>query len=186
MELVDCLKKVLQPDICTSEQSQELELVEKQNGMKVRIKRTGALVWAMCINTQAARKPLALKAGYGLICDYLIIVQSDRNDYVVFVEMKSTLGKKTQNHGREQLRYSLALWEYLCSVCQIEYKIAPDVSVKYVPKYVLIAKEPKTLDRQPTHPEGKPEVLSEHKGIVVKTLIGRSVLPITELIIDRP
>lgn len=182
MELVDYLKKVLQPGICKSDQSQDLELEEKQNGMKVRISRTGALVWAMCINTQRARQPLSLKKGYGLICDYLIIVQSGGNNCVVFVEMKRSLGGEAQEKGREQLRRSLALWDYLCSVCKIECKckIAPDVSVKYVPKYVLIAENP--LDKNRTYRAGDPEVSrDQHEGIEIKTL-RRTIVSIGELI----
>ncbi|MDD9859854.1 MAG: hypothetical protein OXU40_05350 [Nitrospira sp.] len=180
MELVDCLKKVLRPDICTSDQSQDLELEEKQNGMKVRISRTGALVWALCVNTQRAKSPLSLKGGYGLICDYLIIVQSGGNDCVVFVEMKRALGGEAQEKGREQLRRSLALWDYLLSVCKIDCKIAPDVSVKYVPKYVLIAENP--LDKKPTYRPGEPEVSrDQHEGIEVKTL-RRTIVSIGELI----
>lgn len=205
MGLVDCLKQVLDPTSSPNEQSQELELVERQGKdviMKVLITGTGGLVWAMRIMAPKALNHLSsLKGKCKKRCDYLIVVQSDGTDYVVFVEMKKTLNEGNKANGMEQLRRSLPLWDYLLSVCKIECEIAPDVSVKYV----LIAEAEKTLDLGPTYPAIKPEVLSEphrgisglqptypavkpeghsdHEGIKVKTLINEElVFPIKELI----
>lgn len=184
MKLVDCLKKqVLDSMPCKSEQSQELELVEemKKKVMKVRITGTGDLVWAMRIRTQDALKPASLKGDCGLSCDYLIIVQSGGNDYVVFVEMKSTWGRKTRNKGREQLRRSLPLWDYLCSVCKIECGIAPKVSVKYV---LIAEKENERFARRTTRKvSSSGAFIEEYRNIMVKTLIGNS-FPIGRLVND--
>jgi len=184
MGLVDCLKQVLDPNTRTSKQSQELELVERQGKnviMKVRITGTGTIVWAMRIMAPKALNHLSsLKGKCKKRCDYLIVVQSGGRDYVVFVEMKKTLNEGNKADGMEQLRRSLPLWDYLLSVCKIECEIAPDVSVKYVLKYVLIAEKP--LNKQSTHPAGEPEVPSEqHRGIEVKTLRGTD-FPIGKLI----
>lgn len=180
VKLVDCLKKqVLDPDPCPIKQSQEIELVEEENDMKVRITGTGDLVWTMHIRTQDALKPMFLKGDCGLSCDYLIIVQSGGNDYVVFVEMKSTWGRKTRNKGREQLRRSLPLWDYLCSICKIECRIAPEVSVKYV---LIAEKENERFARRTTRKvSSSGAFIEEYRNIMVKTLIGNN-FPIDALV----
>jgi len=180
VKLVDCLKRVLNPTPCTIKASQELELVEEmeEKVMKVRITGTGDLVWAMRIRTQDALKPMSLKGDCGLSCDYLIIVQSGGNDYVVFVEMKSTWGRKTRNTGREQLRRSLPLWDYLCSICKIECRIAPEVSVKYV----LIAEQyQRKLDKDPISKASRSEDPVPYRDITVKRLKGDE-FPIAALV----
>ena len=183
MKLVDCLKRVLNPTPCTIKASQELELVEEmeEKVMRVRITGTGDLVWAMRIRTQDALKPMSLKGDCGLSCDYLIIVQSGGNDYVVFVEMKSTWGRKTRNTGREQLRRSLPLWDYLCSVCKIECRIAPEVSVKYV---LIAEKENERFARRTIRKVSRSGAfIEEYRNIMVKTLIGNN-FPVGRLVND--
>jgi len=185
VKLVDCLKRVLAPNIC---KSQEFELVETQGEnviMKVRITGAGALVWSMRITTSAIfiqddLKGSCLKGDCGLRCDYLIIVQSGGNDYVVFVELKRTLRRKTRNKGRKQLRRSLPFWDYLCSVCKMQCGIAPEVSVKYV---LIAAQGQGRFDKDPISKAGRSGSFSKpYQNIMIKTLKLRPVFPITALI----
>ena len=80
------------------------------------------------------------------MCDYLLIVKSDRGSHVIFIELKKTLTPKRKEVAKEQLRRSLPLLDYLLSVCKIE-----DSSIERArptTNYVIIAERLKRIAKE--------------------------------------
>lgn len=172
MTVVTCLlEKVLNRKLLSKQRLlhgfHAIDLEEKKANMKVVITKIPMPFLAICIK---GHLPHLLKEGAGLDkhCDYLLIYQSATKYYAVLVELKSSLTKKEE--GKEQLRRSLPILDYLLSVCTIECAMnKPILSVKYV----LIAKQGSDrLDKQPIKLKSPGGTDETYEKITVRTLIG--------------
>ena len=77
------------------------------------------------------------------ICDYLLIAAR----WELLCGVRRIEGDaQDDDDAREQLRRSLPILEYLRSVCGIEDRSKPDVSVRYV---ILASRDANRLDKQP-------------------------------------
>ena len=171
MALINCLRKVLDNTVLESERScngaQAIELKDRQSGMAVKI--TGIFDPVLAIRMRNHLSYLLEQRGkWTRICDYLLIYQSNVRHDAILIELKSSLTKA--NSGKEQLRRSLSILDYLLSICKIECEIrqqTPSI------KYVLIVKQGSgKLDKQPIKikpPRGTDEA---YEKITVRTLIG--------------
>lgn len=140
MEIVDCLKSILNPNVLTGKSLHDgvhtVELEDEQAEMIVSI--TGADTSIVAIRTggrNAVNHYPHLKDEYKKICDYLIVWQENTNssDYcVVLIEMKKTLQGNKQETGCNQLMCSSPIWKHLFSVCNIKNEVKPENSIEYV------------------------------------------------------
>ena len=114
-------------------------------------------------------------------CDYVLIGQSDGNDYVIFVELKNKL--REEEEAKEQLRRSLPILKYLLSVCEVEAEREfSDWRPNLTPRYVLIAEQlSRRLDRQGVlvSPEGKQEI---YRSIHITTFAETPFLSISDML----
>ena len=106
------------------------------------------------------------------ICDYLLIGQSDGNDYAIFVELKKTL--REEEKPKEQLRRSLPILDYLLSVCAVECGSGEH---KLTMRYILIAEQSiNTLNKQRVQGEEAEKVQEEtYKSTQITTFVGTSM-----------
>ena len=106
-------------------------------------------------------------------CDYLLVWEVEGRDVAIFVELKKTLDLNRKKSGMEQLRRSLPLLDYLCSVCRIHHGLKSYKSV--AARYFLIGeKGGEKLDKQPVRP-GRALTTETYKGITVHTFVGSMV-----------
>ena len=107
------------------------------------------------------------------ICDYLLIGQSDGNDYAIFVELKKTL-REEEDKPKEQLRRSLPILDYLLSVCTVEYG---SVEHNLTIRYILIAEQSiNTLNKQRVQGEEAEKVQEQtYKSTQITTFVGTSM-----------
>ena len=108
------------------------------------------------------------------ICDYLLIGQSKGGYYAIFVELKTTLGEKTAAKGKEQLRRSLPILDYLLSVRAVEYG---NEKSNLTIRYILIAEQSiDTFNKQRVQGEEAKKVKEEtYKSTQITTFVGTSV-----------
>ena len=107
------------------------------------------------------------------ICDYLLIGQSDGNDYAIFVELKKTL-REEEDKPKEQLRRSLPILDYLLSVCAVEYgSRGHNLTIRYI----LIAEQSiNTLNKQRVQGEEAEKVQEQtYKSTQITTFVGTSM-----------
>lgn len=60
------------------------------------------------------------KGKWNLVCDYILFGNVDGVWHVVLIEMKKTVGHHL--HGKEQLRRSLPVVDYLRQTCELEFE----------------------------------------------------------------
>ena len=107
-------------------------------------------------------------------CDYLLVCEDQGRDVAIFIELKKTLGLKQKEKGREQLRRSLPLLKYLCSICRIDQEMKPDES-EVDERYFLIGEKDRLkLDKQPVK-SGRALHEERYKSITVNILFGTHV-----------
>ena len=104
-------------------------------------------------------------------CDYLLIYQLETQCHVVLVELKPSLDETEKEKGKDQLRRSLPIWDYLFSVCKI---VCGSSRSNPLIKYVLIAeKTSKTLDKQSVKVKtGSNNHTENYRNIKIRMLIG--------------
>ena len=147
----------------------ELEEKEKKSEMKIAIREVPASFLAIQMTGHLSQLKKGKKGqDWNKICDYLLIYQEEDKYQAIFIELKKSLSKKEL--GKEQLRRSLPVLDYLRSVCKIE----SGVEEKILPvKYVLIAeKSSDRLDKQPVKVKPFEPTEERYEGILVKILIG--------------
>ena len=100
------------------------------------------------------------------ICDYLLIAA--RWELLCGVR-RIEEDAQDDDDAREQLRRSLPILEYLRSVCGIEDRSKPDVSVRYV---ILASRDANRLDKQRVRVTRSEAIREErHRGIDVKSFV---------------
>lgn len=177
MELLQVkdLKRVLNSrwiNVANENNGGQILLEDRQSDMKVTV--TGVIEPVLTISLQKeGHWNSYLKEGRLLItrhCDYLLVYQLRTQCHVVLVELKTSLDETRKELGKEQLRRSLPIWNYLFSVCKIECGSNRKISST---KYVLIAaKTSENLDKQPTLVKTMPTGAERYKNIRIKTLMG--------------
>lgn len=168
MELNARLQDILQTSVIEPPHRDRLKLIESQEnkGYEVTGIRQPLVVTAIRMNR--LRHLARLKDGaWKKICDYLLIAAEDGTHRAVFVELKETL--RDHDDAREQLRRSLPVLEYLRSVCAVEDRSNPNVSVRYV---ILASRDAKRLDKQRTRVLPSEAIQEEHyRGIDVRSFV---------------
>lgn len=176
MTLINCMKKIiddryLRYAISEGYRIVELEEKDKQSEMKIAIREVPAPFLAIQMTGHLSQ----LKSGkkgqdWNKICDYLLIYQEEDKHHAIFIELKESLNKDKKEFGKKQLRRSLPVLDYLCSVCKIE----SGVEEKILPvKYVLIAeKSSDRLDKQRIKVNPSETSEEEDDEIPVRILIG--------------
>ena len=178
MELlkVEDLKKVLNDKLKKVENKNNGEQIlleeKRQDQPNMRVTVTGLRESTLAIRLKGhcgsylkPNKELRLTKN----CDYLLIYQSRSKYYAVLIELKSSLSDKEK--GKEQLRRSLPIWDYLFSVCKIA--CGSNRSNPLI-KYVLIAERTsKTLDKQSVKVKtGSNNYTENYRNIKIRMLIG--------------
>lgn len=128
------MKAILKPELIQEAESDDPFILEEspKNQEGTRVELHGVSAPFLAVRVKKLNHLSALQQGaWRQICDYLLIGQSDGNDYAVFVELKKTL--REEEKPREQLRRSLPLLEYLLSVCAVEYSSGKsNLTIRYV------------------------------------------------------
>ena len=175
MTLATCFQKVLDKNILGSRKPCGSFVLREKGVMKVEVSglaADGLVVRLSRIGSLSGVRNGPWKRG----CDYMVISRVAESTRVLFVELKRTLTEKPK--GLEQLRRSLPLLKYLCSLCRIECGADPK-QLKI--RYVLIAKRGNPrFDKQPVRQNGTPQK-KQHKEIkvdlhIVETRVGFSRL----------
>ena len=107
------------------------------------------------------------------ICDYLLIGQSDGNDYAIFVELKKTL-REEEDKPNEQLRRSLPILDYLLSVCAVEHGSGEhNLTIGYI---LIAEQEINMLNKQRVQGEEAEKVQEQtYKSTQITTFVGTSM-----------
>ena len=107
------------------------------------------------------------------ICDYLLIGQSDGNDYAIFVELKKTL-REEEDKPKEQLRRSLPILDYLLSVCAVEHGSGEhNLTIRYI---LIAEQEINMLNKQRVQGEEAEKVQEQtYKSTQITTFVGTSM-----------
>ena len=174
---VEELEKVLNSSLinmANENNGGQILLEDEQSDMEVTV--TGVTDPVVTIPLQErGHWDVYLKQGQQSIakhCDYLLVYQLQTQCHVVLVELKKSLDETRKERGKEQLRRSLPIWDYLFSVCEIECGNNREIPFT---KYVLIAKQiSESLDKQPARIKTMLTRLETERygNIRVKTLIG--------------
>ncbi len=172
---VEELEKILNSsltNVANENSGGQILLEDEQSDMEVTV--TGVTDPVLTIPLQErGHWDAYLKQGQQSIakrCDYLLVYQLQTQCHVVLVELKTSLDETRKEEGKEQLRRSLPIWDYLFSVCEIECGNNREVPST---KYVLIAKQTsKNLDKQPTRAKTRLAGTERYRNIRIKTLIG--------------
>lgn len=107
-------------------------------------------------------------------CDYLLVCEDEGGEIAIFVELKKTLESEQKEKGMEQLRRSLPLLKYICSMCRIHQGMKPDRS-RMDARYFLIGERgSRSLDKQRVKQGGRIPT-EQHKNITVHIFGGPSV-----------
>ena len=169
------LEAILKPELLQGLETDDSFILEERqrNQEDTRVELIGVsppflAVRMNRLNHLSALKPV--KERWNQICDYLLIGQSNGRSYAVFVELKTTLGEKTETKGKEQLLRSLPILEYLLSVCAAEYGSSERSNLTV--RYALIARKEhsRIYKRQPQR--GRQET---YKSIRVTTFVEPTV-----------
>ena len=169
MTLIDCIKKIVQDrylKYTISEGPRVIELKDKQSNMKVAIREVPASFLAIKMEGQWSQFKRDKKKGqdWNKICDYLLIYQEEDKHHAMFIELKKSLDKKKL--GTEQLRRSLPVLDYLCSVCKIEGGVEEEIlSVKYV---LIAEKGSDSLDKQRIKVNPSETIEEIYEGIPIR------------------
>ena len=144
MELIAQLETILKPELLQELKTDDPFILEERqkNQEDTRVELIGAsppflAVRMNKLNHLSGLKPV--KERWNQICDYLLIGQSNGSDYAILVELKTTLGERTEAKGKEQLLRSLPILDYLLSVCAAEYGSSEKSNLTI--RYALIAKK---------------------------------------------
>ena len=123
------------------------------------------------VNMQRIGSLSGVKEGeWKQICDFLLLFKDKGEDYAIFVELKKTLDEGSKQKGKEQLRRSLPLLEYLRSICEIQYDTAPR-NLERTILYSIIGKQvSEKLDKQLVKPGGRLPT-ERYKGISVGMIV---------------
>ena len=170
MTLIDCMKKIIDDRYlryAISEGPRIIELEEKDKGseMKVVIREVPASLLAIQMAGHLSQLKRDKKGqDWNRICDYLLIYQEEDKHHAVFIELKMSSDKKKL--GAEQLRRSLPVLDYLCSVCKIESGVEEKIlSVKYV---LIAEKISDSLDKQWIKAKPSETIKERYKEILVR------------------
>ena len=111
---------------------------------------------------------------YKKICDYLLVIEHEHSTHALFVELKKTW--TTNLKPREQLRRSLPILEYLCSVCEVEHGTIERRARMSVTYAIVFERFNERLDKQRVRADPKARVSrEEYEGIAVRTFVGTRV-----------
>lgn len=172
MTLIDCMKKIVRDrylKYVISGGHRIIKLKDKQSKMKVAIMGVPDSLLAIKMEGQWSQF-LEEKGDWNRICDYLLIYQAEDKYHAMFIELKTSLVDK--EFGKKQLKRSLPILDYLCSVCKIESGVEEKIlSVKYV----LISENEKSsdrLDKQSVRVNPSEPIEERYKGIPVRIFIG--------------
>ena len=175
MELIAQLETVLKPELLQGLETGDSFILEERqrNQEDTRVELIGVsppflAVRMNKLNHLSALKPA--KERWSQICDYLLIGQSNGRDYAVFVELKTTLGERTEAKGKEQLLRSLPILDYLLSVCAAEYGNSEKSNLTI--RYALIAKKEHSRIYKRRSQRGRQET---YKSIRVTTFVEPTV-----------
>jgi len=142
-----------------------------KEGRVMRVTVTGLPADARIINLSRIGSLSGVKDGpWKKICDYLIVHQSDEQDAALFVELKKTL--RDGQDGREQLRRSLPILDYLLGICEIHFSTRrPRGKVAYA---LIGERSSPRLDKQRVRAGQWPRV-ERYADIKVTTMLGSRV-----------
>lgn len=168
-QLRDILDADLETDIVSGPVSGVLQLHDPKSGMTYDVTGLSDEAVAIRVDTIQHLKALASKDDLRLVCDYLLVerVLDDTGPLAVLLELKKTIGY--DKRPREQLRRSLPILRYLQSACEVHFR----KKVTFQERYILVgsAFHP-SFDKQPvTFANGQPR-FENHRGIVIKVLVG--------------
>ena len=98
----------------------------------------------------------------------MLIYQAEDKHHAVFIELKTSL--VDEEFGKKQLKRSLPVLDYLCSVCKIESGVEEKIlSVKYV---LIAEKGSDRLDKQPVRVNPSQPIEERDDEILVRILVG--------------
>ena len=97
------------------------------------------------------------------MCDYLLIITSDCEIHVIFVELKKTLKPNKKETAQEQLRRSLPFLDYLLSVCEVEGSNVEKTRI--TTKYVIIAERLRKISKGRGLSKARKALTEHYKGI---------------------
>ena len=177
------IREILEDKVLVSLTNGSMILQEK-GVMKVEVVGIPSGVTAIDIDQLAGERgksdslPSVKDGPWKQHCDYLLVCEDENGEAAIFVELKKTL--KQREKGMEQLRRSLPLLEYLCSICRIHQNMQPDDS-RVDARYILIRDAvsrtrdaDSRIDKQPVRP-GRTLSTESYKNITVNIFVGPKV-----------
>ena len=175
--LTEHIKEILEDRVLVRPTDGKVILRERQASMAFEVADMPPSVTTVDIDQLAGKvgRLSGVKEGpWTRHCDYLLVCEDEGGEIAIFVEWKKTLGSEQKEKGMEQLRRSLPLLEYLCSMCRVHQGIKLDNS-RVDARYFLIGeKGSRSLDKQRVKQDGRIP-MERHKNITVHIFGGQSV-----------
>ena len=122
----DRLKRIITEDaiLSVSDGEERTLVLCEENVMKVHVTDAHqADLVAIRMRSGSGRLNLLKpeqKGRWNLVCDYILFGYVGGVGHVVLIEMKKTFGH--DSHGKEQLRRSLPVVDYLRQICELEFE----------------------------------------------------------------
>ena len=131
-------EKILNKKVIETSRKDSITLREYENPPTMEVEVVALSTHVTAIRTSECSHSSALGDGpWRKMCDYLLIITSDCEIHVIFVELKKTLTPNRKETAQEQLRRSSPFLDYLLSVCKIEGSNVEKTRI--TTKYVIIA-----------------------------------------------
>ena len=165
------LKEILKDTALASHQAGRDMILKEKNVMEVKVTQMPSDVTAVKLHT-VGHLPGVKDGELTRVCDYLLVSKSKGMDRAIFVELKKT--RREDNKGMDQLRRSLPILEYMCSMCQIHYGSIRNRQALKVRYFLISTKNSPRLDKQRVKPQLGVEK-KNYKDIEVHTFLGERI-----------
>ena len=165
------LKEILADRVLVARSSERSVILKESGVMKVEI--TDLPQRAVAIKLGKIGSLSGVKDGvWRRTCDYLVVCAIDGQDFAIFIELKKTINE--DERGREQLRRSLPILEYLYGICRIHHDMKKRELTLIVRYFLIGMRRSSRFDKQ--HVKQSSEVgKTSYKDIDVHTFLGSRI-----------
>ena len=174
-------EKILNKKVIETSRKDSITLLEEyENPPAMEVEVVALSTHVTAIRMSECSHSSALGDGpWRKMCDYLLIITSDCEIHVIFVELKKTLTPNRKETAQEQLRRSLPFLDYLLSVCKIEGSNVEKTQI--TTKYVIIAERLRKISKERGLSKARKAVTEHYKGIDI-AMFGTTRLTLADLI----